>query len=62
MLVKYTALPTGLMGLKNALNSRRKSWEVTWRAGVVFQSTPGLMWKVYTVPPPVIPPLAVVGT
>ena len=24
--------------------------------------TPGLMWKVYTLPPPLIPPLAVVGT
>jgi len=33
-------------GLQNALNSRMKSAAVTWRAGVVFQSTPCLMWKV----------------
>ena len=29
---------------------------------MVSQSTPGLMWKVYTLPPSVIPPLAAVGT
>ena len=28
----------------------------------MLQSTPGLMWKVYTLPPPVIPPFAAVGT
>ena len=38
------ALPTGWTGLGNALYSRRKSCEVTWRP--LFQSTPCLMWKV----------------
>src|SRR6266571_3377377 len=46
VLVKYSALPTGLTGLKNALNSRMKSSAVTCRAGLLFHITPGLMWKV----------------
>ena len=44
-------MPTGLIGLKNALNSRMKSWAVTWRAGVVFQSTSGFIYDVSLVVP-----------
>ena len=55
-------MATGNTGLHIAVNSRKKSAEVTWRGGELFQSTPERMRNVYVFPPLVMPPFDVVGT